>query len=324
MKQLILSKIEEYNRIFIFRHIRADGDCMGASKGLKDIIKTSFPEKEVYIIDNECPAYLAFLGPDDEPVSDELYKDALGIIVDTGTEDRISNKKYALCRETIKIDHHIPLNPYGDYMWVEEECPSCCELITDLYLSFPDKLKISNYGATCLYTGMVTDTGRFRFSGVNGDTMRRAGALLDVGIDTQWLYANLNLEDFNYYKFKAYIYENMKITENGVAYIFVDKEMQKRFNLTQEEASACISALEGIRGSLCWLAFIDNNDEKGSIRVRLRSRFMTVNQIGEKYRGGGHAQASGGTVYSIDEINALIADADKAIKEYKETHEGWL
>ena len=324
MKKTILSKIEEYNRIFIFRHIRADGDCMGASKGLKDIIKSSFPEKEVYISDDQLPSYLSFLGADDGIFEDDFYKDSLAIVVDTGTEDRIACKKYSLCREKIKIDHHSPLDPYGDYIWVEEECSSCCELITDFYLSFPDKLKITQYGATCLYTGMVTDTGRFRFRGVDGNTMRRAGALLDVGIDTEWLYANLNLEDFNYYKYKAYIYENMQITENGVAYIYVDKKMQEQFNLTQEEASACISALEGIRGSLCWLAFIDNNDEKGSIRVRLRSRFMSINQIGEKYRGGGHAQASGGTVYSVDEMNALIADADAAIKEYKETHEGWL
>ena len=72
------------------------------------------------------------------------------------------------------------------------------------------------------------------------------------------------------------------------------------------------------------MAFIDNNKDDGSIRVRLRSRFAHINTIAEKYHGGGHACASGATVYSVDEINALIADADALIKEYKETHEGWL
>jgi len=116
----------------------------------------------------------------------------------------------------------------------------------------------------------------------------------------------------------------MRITENGVAYIFVDKAMQERFNLSLEQASACVSSLDSIRGAICWMAFIENNDEKGSIRVRLRSRFVKVNPIAEKYHGGGHACACGATVYSIDEMNDLLRDADALVKEYKETHEDWL
>ena len=77
----ILQKIKEYDRIMIFRHVRNDGDCVGASKGLKAIIQLSFPEKEVYLIDSDTAAYLAFLGPEDEPVPEEMYKDALGIVV---------------------------------------------------------------------------------------------------------------------------------------------------------------------------------------------------------------------------------------------------
>ena len=80
----------------------------------------------------------------------------------------------------------------------------------------------------------------------------------------------------------------------------------------------------GIKGCLCWLAFIDNGKESGTTRVRLRSRFMTINQIAEQYRGGGHACASGATVYSEEEKMALIAMADAACKAYKETNEGWL
>ena len=113
----------------------------------------------------------------------------------------------------------------------------------------------------------------------------------------------------------------MKITENGVAYIIVDKAMQEEFNLSSEKASNAVSCMDGIKGSLIWIAFIENED---SIRVRLRSRFVTVNVIGEKYRGGGHACASGATVYDMDEVNTLINDADIRLKEYKETHEGWL
>ena len=140
----ILQKIQQYPRIFIFRHIRNDGDCVGASKGLKAIIQLTWPEKEVYLIDKDTSAYLAFLGPEDEPVDEALYADALGIVVDTASESRISNKNYKLCKELVKIDHHIPLENYGDYIWVEEERSSCCEMIVAFYAAFKDRLKMDS------------------------------------------------------------------------------------------------------------------------------------------------------------------------------------
>jgi len=322
--EIILQKIKEYDRIMIFRHVRNDGDCVGASKGLKAIIQLTWPEKKVHLIDQDTAKYLEFMGPEDEDVDDELYADALGIVVDTASEARISNKKYKLCKELVKIDHHIPLEHYGDYEWVEEERSSCCEMIVAFYDAFRDQLKIDSAAATHLYTGMVTDSGRFKYSGVNGDTLRNAAILLDVGVDTDTLYARLYLEAYEYLKFKAHIYNRMQITENGVAYIYIDRAMQEEFNLSLEQASACIGNLDAIRGCISWIAFIESGDEQGTIRVRLRSRFVHINSIAEKYRGGGHACASGATLYSREEVDDLLRDTDALVKEYKETHEGWL
>ena len=320
----IFEKIKEYDRIMLFRHKRIDGDCVGATKGMKAILKASFPGKEVYIIDDEHSDFLAFLGEDDTAVADELYADALGIVLDTATTDRISNGKYTLCRELIKIDHHINVDPYGDLAYVEEHASSCCEIIAKFYDAFRSELTLTREAATCLYTGMVTDSGRFRYRGVSGDTLRTAAILLDQDIDTEWLFANLYLEEFSDLKFKAQLYDLMEITENGVAYLFLSKEMQNQYGLSREAASATISALDSIKGCLCWLAFIENGDEENAIRVRLRSRFMTINTLAEKHHGGGHACASGATVYSKDEMSELVREADQMVKEYKETHEGWL
>ncbi|MBO5111198.1 MAG: bifunctional oligoribonuclease/PAP phosphatase NrnA [Clostridia bacterium] len=320
--KIILDKIEEYNRIILFRHFRPDGDAVGSTKGLREILRLTYPEKEILLINDDQSDYLQFLGGEDEPIPDEAYADALGIVLDTATPDRISNKKFALCRELIKFDHHINVNAYGNYAWVEEEKSSTCEMVVEFYLAFRDRLKINSAAATYLYTGMVTDSGRFRFRSVSGDTMRCAGALLDVGIDTDILYAHLYLQDFSDLKFKAEVYKKMKITENGVAYFYVTEAMQKKLNLTSEQASAAVSYLDSIKGSLIWIAFIENGD--GSTRVRLRSRFVTINKLAEKYRGGGHDCASGATVYNRKEANALIKEADAILKEYKETHEDWL
>lgn len=324
IKKQILDKMQEYDRIILFRHVRNDGDCVGATKGLKEILRLTWPEKEIYLIDTETAKYLEFMGPEDAELPDEMYTDALGIVLDTASESRISNKKYTLCREVIKIDHHIPLEHYGSLEWVEEERSSCCEMIVDFYNTFRDVLKINSEAATHLYTGMVTDSGRFKYSGVTGDTLRCAAVLLDVGVDTDLLFARLYLEAYEYLKFKAHIYERMQITENGVAYIYIDQAMQKEFNLSLEQASACIGNLDSIRGCISWIAFIESGDEAGTIRVRMRSRFVHINSIAEKYRGGGHACASGATVYNREEVDALLADTDALVKEYKETHEGWL
>ena len=322
IKKQILDKIKEYNKIIIFRHKRPDGDATGSTKGLQRILKLTYPEKEILLQNSDYAEYMAFLGGEDAPIPDEAYADALGIVIDTGTMERISNQKFNLCREIIKIDHHINIAPYGEPMWVEEERSSACEMIADFYATFKDELKIDSEAATYIYCGMVTDSGRFRFRDVSGETMRLAGMLLDVGIDTDTMYANLYMKDFHVYKFEAYAYGQMKITENGVAYLHVTKEMQEQFGLSQEDASASVSLMDSIKNSLIWLAFIDNAD--GSIRVRLRSRFVTINCIGEKYRGGGHACAAGATVYSVEEMERLIADADARLKEYKENNEGWL
>lgn len=322
IKKKILDKIKQYDRIIITRHFRPDGDAIGSTKGLAKILKLSFPQKEVYVLNDDSSQYLAFLGGEDAPIDDEKYADALVIVCDTATTDRISNKKYALGKELIKIDHHIDVKPYGDLSWVEEERSSLCEMIADFWLTFKDELKIDEEAATCIFTGMVTDSGRFKFSSVDGDTMRRAAALLDVGINTEWIYSNLNLDEFDVFKFEAYVYKKMKISQNGVAYIYVDKAMQKKFKLTNEQASNVVSYLDGIKGAIVWLAFIQN--ASGSIRVRLRSRFVTINALAEKYGGGGHDKASGATVHSKKEMKQMLSDADELVKNYKGNNTGWL
>ena len=319
----VLKTIKEYDRIIIFRHFRPDGDAIGSTKGLKRMLELSFPEKEIVLQNCDFSDYLEFLGPEDEMKDDEFYADALGIVIDTATAARISNQKFSLCREIIKIDHHIDVEAYGTLNWVEEERSSSCELIAAFYHALSDELKIDTEAATYLYAGLVTDSGRFRFRSVSGETMRLAGMLLDQGVNTDVLYANLYMKDFEEFKFQGYVLRNINITENGVAYIYIDKSTMAEYGISTEQASAAVSYLDSIKGSLIWLAFIDS-DKDDEIRVRLRSRFVTVNQIAEKYEGGGHACASGATVHSKEQMLELLSEADKTLAEYKKANKGWL
>lgn len=321
--QTVLEEIKKYNKIIIFRHFRPDGDAVGSTKGLQRILQISFPEKEILLQNCDFSDYMSFLGSEDKLQNDDFYADALGIVLDTATAARISNQKFSLCRKVVKIDHHIDIEAYGDINWVEEERSSTCELVAAFYYALKDELKIDKEAATYLYAGLVTDSGRFRFRSVSGDTMRLAGMLLDQGVDTDLLYANLYMKEFEEFKFHGYVLNNIKITQNGVAYIYISKETMAEYGLTFEQASACVSYMDSIKNSLIWLAFIDS-DNAEDIRVRLRSRFVTVNKLAEKYEGGGHACASGATVHSKDQMNELLSEADKLLGEYKNTNEGWL
>ena len=319
--KIVLDKIKEYDKILIFRHFRPDGDAVGSTKGLYTLLKNTYPEKKIYLQNSDFSDYLAFLGGEDELLPDEEYADALGIVLDTGTGKRVSNQKYTLCKELIKIDHHIPVESYGDYEWVEEHRSSTCEMVAAFYEAFKDELKMSQEAATYIYTGMVTDSGRFRFREVSGDTMRLAGLMLDQGIDLDVIYAHLNLKDIEEFRFESYVYENMQVSENGVVSMFVTNEVKEKFGLTNEMASNCVSFMDGIKNCLIWIAFIEGETE---IRVRLRSRFVTVSELAERYHGGGHACAAGATVYSQAEAEALLKEADELLKEYKANNEGWL
>ena len=317
----ILDKIKEYNKIILFRHFRPDGDAMGSTKGLQRILQLTYPEKTILLQNNDFSDYLAFLGGEDAPISDEEYADALGLVLDTGTAKRVSNQKFTLCREVIKIDHHIPIETYGDYQWVEEERSSTCEMIAHFYDTFSDELKIDTEAATYIYAGMVTDSGRFRFRDVSAETMRLAGVMLKNDINTDILFANLYMKDFKEFKFEAYAHKKMKMTKNGVVSLFVSKAMQKKLGLSSEQASASVSFMDSIKGSLIWVAFIEGEKD---IRVRLRSRFVKISDLAEEYRGGGHACAAGATLISKSEMKELLAKADSLLGEYKANNEGWL
>ena len=232
VKKQILEKIKEYDKILIFRHKRPDGDCTGSTKGLQRILQLTYPQKTILLQNCDFSEYVAFLGSEDEIIPEEEYKDALGIVVDTSVIERISNPNYSLCKELIKIDHHIPQGSYADIEWVEENRSSAAEMIAEFYDTFKDELKIDTHAATCIYCGMVTDSGRFEYREVNGTTMRLAGIMIDCGIDLDTLYAHLYLKDYNTLKFKAFVYKKMKQTKNGVVYILIDEKIRKKFNLT--------------------------------------------------------------------------------------------
>lgn len=236
---LILKKIEAYQTIIIFGHKRPDGDCYGSQNGLKDIIKSTFNGKSVFVVGPHVE-FLSFVGKMDQISDDSLFENALGIVLDTSTRDRISDQRYKLCKELIKIDHHIILDNYGDINYVEELIPATCLIITKLLLS-NERLKISLNGATALYTGIVTDTGNFRYRGINFETFHLAGKLIEMGVDAEYVDQNLSVESLRTARLKSYVYRSFKVTKNGFAYAVINKFIIKYYNVGYDEAASLVS-----------------------------------------------------------------------------------
>lgn len=320
----ILDTIRLYRRILIFAHIRPDGDAVGSTRGLQKILQRTFPEKDIRVCSGgQVCRQMLFLDPQNDPVpTEEEYREALGIVLDTAVRERISDPRYALCRELIRIDHHIPTDDYASLSWIEEDFSSASEMIAQFWHDFRDQLSMDRDAAACIYAGMVTDSGRFRFRSVSGDTMRRAGWMLDQGVDMDTLYAHLYMRPAETLPFLGYAYSHIRFTENGVIHLFLSRAAREKFALSFEDASAAVSLMDSVRDSLIWLCFIENDD--GTIRVRLRSRFVKINDLAQKYGGGGHAMASGATVRERSGMKQLLADADDLLARFKAENEGWL
>ena len=310
----IYEKIEEYQKIIITGHKRPDGDCLGSAFGLKDIIKTTWPKKEVYAV-GENVGYLSFLSPVDE-IKNDVFQGALVISVDTASKDRIWDQRYSLGDMLIKIDHHIPVEDFGDIDYVDTGRPSCTLILMDLFNLLDGKLKMSSIGAQALYTGTLTDTGRFKYSGVNGDTFRSVATLYDNGLDTKKIYSNLDVRTDQLTRFKGYFLRHYKKTKNGVAYIYILPRHIKRFKISLGEASSLVNELGYFDDCPIWILFAEY---KGKIvRARMRSKGPAIDKLANKYDGGGHRLACGANLGTWKRAKLLLAEADILAKKYKE------
>lgn len=310
----ILKTIEAYERILIHGHIRPDGDCYGSQFGLAEIIKENYPEKDVHVV-GDTSDFVSFLGtPEKATITDEMYNGALAIVVDCGSADRVSDQRYQTADKVIKIDHHIAQIHYGDIVYVEEESPACCQIITRFAKEMG--LKINEKAAFALYTGLVTDTGRFRFRGVDSATFDVASELMKHNVDVELLDNKLSIETMNVIKYKGYVLANACFTDCGVVYVKVTRDVVNQFGLTDEEAASQVGLLGTVEGYPVYLLFMEYPTE---IRIRLRSRGPRVDKLANMYGGGGHEKAAGAHLDSWEDLPRFIEDINKLNKYYQET-----
>ncbi|KZO01451.1 bifunctional oligoribonuclease/PAP phosphatase NrnA [Bacillus badius] len=314
MKSQIIKKIKEYDTIIIHRHVRPDPDAYGSQGGLAEMIRASFPHKNVYTVGKEEPtlAYLRKL----DVIQDEMYEGALVIVCDTANQERICDQRYKLGKEWIKIDHHPNEDPYGDLLWVDTSASSVSEMIYDLYISGKEEgLRLNDEAARLLFAGIVGDTGRFLYPSTTTRTMEFAGELLQYNFDRNELFDRMYETEEKVLKLQGHILQTFRLSPSGAASVTLKKELLEEFQVAPSEASLLVSSLGSVKGIKAWVFFIEEADQ---IRVRLRSKKPVINEIAKKYKGGGHPLAAGASVYSWEEAEKVAADLERLCQESKQ------
>ncbi len=306
----------DVNKVAIAGHVRPDGDCVGSVMGMYNYIRDNFADIEVhaYLEEySESLAYVAGIENAEKSLSDADFD--LFIIVDTADVLRIGVAQ-ELLKENIKtlvVDHHISNVGYGDINVIEPEASSACEVVYGL---FEDE-KISKNTAEALYTGMVHDSGVFKYQSTSKKTMTIAGNLIDKGIEIT------DIIDEGFYS-RSYVQnqvlgkalmESILLFEGKCIVSHISRREMEFFGITHKDLNGIVEQLR-LTSSVEIAVFIYQTEDM-KYKVSLRSKkYIDCNRIAGYFGGGGHIRAAGcilnGTTF-YDVINNITREIEKQI-----------
>ena len=307
MFEKIIEAIRAHDTVIIHRHSNPDGDAIGSQTGLKYMILENFPGMRVFAV-GDSPKRFSFIeGSEPDEIDDAEFSDALSIILDTSAKALISDDRYTLAKTSARIDHHIFCEKIADIEVTDTSYESCCGLIAAMAMEC--SLKLSAKAACALYTGMVTDSGRFRYDSTNEKTHLGAAFLISHGFDTNDIYRNLYADDFSFIRLRAEFTLKIKFTEHNVAYIYTTREELPTYGVdTFTVSRGMVGTMGEIRGVDIWVNFTETD---AGVLAEIRSGKYNINPIATKYGGGGHAKASGATLPDREAAMQMLSDLDK-------------
>ena len=307
--------IQEYSKIIIHRHKRPDPDAIGSQLGLRYLLQANFPDKEV-LAAGSLSSGLKWLGEMDK-VSKEDYQNALVIICDTANTDRIDGESYTLANKVIKIDHHPIVEDFGDLQLIYPQASSTSEIIGLLARELGSFLTMNAKVAKLLYAGIVGDTGRFMFKSTTSLTFAITSWLMEQPFSTFEINDKFQSLTLNQAKFQAYVFEQLQMNQDGVAWLTISKETRESYQITEEETNSFVNLPSLIEGNYCWVLFVEQEGDTPYWRCRIRSKGPIINEIASRHGGGGHPMASGANAYSEQEMQEIIGEMSEASRKYK-------
>ena len=298
--------IQKAKSILILTHENPDGDAVGSSLGFMNGLK-KLDDKKVDVLIPEVNDMYSFLPGFDEIKQEALAEDYdLCIALDSSDLERLGKGKelFEKIENTIVIDHHITNQNFGDVNYVNAVASSTCQNIIIILAALD--ISINKEMATCIYSGILTDTGGFRYN-VQPETFEFAGMLLETGIDLARIYKRLFDETtIARTKLLGRALNNLEILEDGkVAFTYVTGNDMEELNNKDGDQENIVNYGRNIAGVEVSV-FVREKD--GKYKVSLRSNeYVDVSSIAAMFSGGGHVKAAG------FEISGTLDDAKKTI-----------
>lgn len=306
------SSVRKYDRIVIFRHIKPDYDAQGTQMGLYTFLRDNFPQKEVHFVGDDHVSFTPKIFPKTERLNDEWFNQPfLAIVVDVGDHERIADPRYERAETILKIDHHPCKKEISSHPILDVESAAAAEIMTDLLLKFKGTT-LSKEAASYLYIGIVGDSGRFQYSSTSAHTFACASALIKAGIDINQIYLTMYEKKIDDLKVTAYVLNHFQVSPHGVAYYLLPDAIQKELNITSEQGKNNVNLFSNIEGINAWCSITEDPNPKDYCwRISIRSKAKDISGIANRWEGGGHAQASGCKIKSLDQLDDFIQSLDE-------------
>ncbi|MEE9348930.1 MAG: bifunctional oligoribonuclease/PAP phosphatase NrnA [Flavobacteriaceae bacterium] len=317
-------------KIVIVSHRNPDGDAYGSSLALYHYLKKAKHQLTV-ISPNDCPNFLKWL-PSQEDIllfesnvekATKVLEDAeIVFTLDFNAFHRTGAKMQKALEEIkplfIMIDHHQEPDDYAKYVFSDTAKCSTCEMVYDFIESMDDLDKIDTKIATCIYTGIMTDTGSFRFSSTTSRTHRITANLLDKGVSNSDIYNQvMDVNSYNRMQLLGRALDNMKVdNELKTAYITLSQNELNKYKFQKGDTEGFVNYALSLKGIVFAIIFIEDK-KQGIVKMSFRSKgTFSVNEFArENFNGGGHDNAAGGR--SEKTLLKTVEEFLKILPKYK-------
>lgn len=311
----IAEKLFAADKVVLFPHVNPDGDSTGACAALSLALRGAGVECWVYT--KKPPKYLGFLNQ--EAFTDnweQTQPPYLSVAIDGNDEGRLDERAAAFHAgsEELCIDHHVSENGFGDLYYIDEDAAAACELVYEVIKAAG--VPVTEEIANAIYTGIVADTGGFRYSNTTVHSHEAAIELLQTGVDHTKVMVNLyNNKSLKKVRCESKAIEKMMIFADGRGAIsFLTSGEMAEMGARPEHADEIIDKLRDIDG-VEMAAYLE--ERENGIKVSMRAKTdANVLEICAKNGGGGHVKAAGCTIATtMEEAFAVIkADMEEALR----------
>lgn len=302
--------LQAAKKLVVVSHVSPDGDTLGSGLALARALRAA--GKEVLLnVDDDIPSVYTFLpGIDDYRRfrGDESIEADLLTVLDASSADRAGNALQVVKTPAVlNIDHHKTNTRFADYLYLDADAAATCEIIYALLQKM--ELPVDPETAICIYEGLYTDTGSFKYSNTTAHTLETAAALLRLGVNPSFISDNMEVKTRSQVKMLCRILETLTFTANGkVACVEISPELYDH-NVETDVFISYPRYIEGVE-----IALLFKQTEENLTRVSFRSKKQDVARIALSFGGGGHPRASGCSIHApLKEAKAIVLQAVEAL-----------